>query len=491
MVSTHSGHAFISYVHEDSPAVERIERILEAAGINVWRDTDSLWPGQDWKLKIKEAITKNALVFVACFSDNSITKERTYQREELILAAEELRQRSPDRVWFIPVRLSDCILPSYDVGAGRTFESFHRVDLMGEDWDAGIARLVSAVLAILTPRNENGDSSTTKNFPARMKPLLLDDAKHIELEDTVRAAANQAYEVLVDRGVFPFSSDLFTDSSEGVRWFVGQVNKYWAAISELRDALILGCAWGKEAHNRVWTMAIERIAGTAGQNQGSVVLKNLRRYPTTVLLYAGGISAIHRENYASLKAIAWDARTRTDQARLDLPRVPMVGVGHVWLPFEDYEIGAQAVALQSDGVELSDETIASVVSRQRPPRLTPVSDHLHASLREPARRVIDDDRSFTETFDRLEVVLALLAADASVEARKHGGHVWGAWYGSYIWRSRDMPRGPEHEIRDEFQAHPSQWPPIRAGLFGGQVERAEAAFEEVVDGARDARSRYV
>jgi hypothetical protein len=46
-------HAFISYVREDSQYVDRLQQILEDAGISVWRDTSDLWPGQDWRVMIK------------------------------------------------------------------------------------------------------------------------------------------------------------------------------------------------------------------------------------------------------------------------------------------------------------------------------------------------------------------------------------------------------------------------------------------------------
>ena len=86
------GHAFISYVREDSEHVNRLEAALEAAGIRVWRDTKDLWPGEDWRLKIYSAITGGSLAFLACFSRNSEAKESTHQSEEVLLAIEEMRR---------------------------------------------------------------------------------------------------------------------------------------------------------------------------------------------------------------------------------------------------------------------------------------------------------------------------------------------------------------------------------------------------------------
>jgi hypothetical protein len=147
-----AGHAFLSYVREDSDRVDELQRYLEAAGIPVWRDTANLWPGQDWRKMIRRAITDNALVFITCFSSQSLTKEKSYQNEELALAIDQLRQRQPDDPWLIPVRLDDCQVPDLDIGAGRTLGSIHRADLYGDHYEQQIDRLVRSVQRLLGPR---------------------------------------------------------------------------------------------------------------------------------------------------------------------------------------------------------------------------------------------------------------------------------------------------------------------------------------------------
>ena len=61
-VHSSPGRAFISYVREDSRHVDQLQRTLEAAGVSVWRDTADLWPDEDWRTKIRRAITDDALV---------------------------------------------------------------------------------------------------------------------------------------------------------------------------------------------------------------------------------------------------------------------------------------------------------------------------------------------------------------------------------------------------------------------------------------------
>jgi hypothetical protein len=79
------GHVFISYVREDSAEVERLAGRLAKAGIQVWRDTQDLWPGQDWRRQIRQAIERGSLAFIACFSDHSASRRASYQNEELFL----------------------------------------------------------------------------------------------------------------------------------------------------------------------------------------------------------------------------------------------------------------------------------------------------------------------------------------------------------------------------------------------------------------------
>src|ERR1700761_3863846 len=97
MINQTIHHAFISYVREDAHHVDRLQRLLEKSGVRVWRDTADLWPGEDWRARIRSAITKNALAFLVCFSSASESRTLSGQNEELILAIEQLRLRRPDQ----------------------------------------------------------------------------------------------------------------------------------------------------------------------------------------------------------------------------------------------------------------------------------------------------------------------------------------------------------------------------------------------------------
>lgn len=161
-----AGHAFLCYDRDDSPAVDRLAQTLARAGLPVWRDTADLWPGQDWGAEIRRAITGDALAFLACFSRHGLSKARTYQYEELTLAADQMRQMRPGLPWLIPVRLDDCDLPDLDLGAGRTLTSLHRADLFGEHADQNLTTLIAIVRQILRHPGP-ADSASSPSQPGR------------------------------------------------------------------------------------------------------------------------------------------------------------------------------------------------------------------------------------------------------------------------------------------------------------------------------------
>lgn len=198
-LGTVEGHAFISYVREDSGDADRLQQVLEAAGVRVWRDTSDLWPGEDWREKIRRAITDDALIFIACFSHNSVARKRSFQNEELTLAIEQLRLRRPGEPWLIPVRFDDCDILDLDIGNGRTLTSIQHADVFGDNMDEGTVRLVRAALRILgqhpdkavagdlvrSSRHEAGSDERVKALEAesrRVRAAILESARRESAE---------------------------------------------------------------------------------------------------------------------------------------------------------------------------------------------------------------------------------------------------------------------------------------------------------------------
>lgn len=129
-----SPKVFISYAREDVEVAKKIRDNLQALGIQVWIDSDSLKPGQNWKLEIEKAIHESTY-FLALLSSKSLSK-RGYVQKELREALNVLDEIPFSDIFLIPVRLDNCmpshpkladihmvnLFPSYDEGLGKILE---------------------------------------------------------------------------------------------------------------------------------------------------------------------------------------------------------------------------------------------------------------------------------------------------------------------------------------------------------------------------------
>ncbi len=128
---------FIAHASEDKPFVRKLYKKLKDSGLEPWLDEESLMPGVKWDDKIKEAI-KNARFFLACISTNSIEKSGYIQRE-LRMALNELEQKAPDVIYFIPALIEEVPLPNITVGT-INLRDYQAANISNE---TGLARLIS------------------------------------------------------------------------------------------------------------------------------------------------------------------------------------------------------------------------------------------------------------------------------------------------------------------------------------------------------------
>jgi hypothetical protein len=522
--SSAPGHAFISYVHEDAESVDTLCEVLEAAGITVWRDRDQLWPGDDWKVKIRHAIRQDSLAFIACFSGNSVAKDRTYQNEELLLAVEEYRMRPPGRPWLFPIRFSEMELPEYDLGAGRTLDALQRTDLFGPKREPELTRLAMSILRVvgaaaevpIEPKpdsqpNSFTDDGTSKetgtstsiaqenkvwkeheqpirtSASALVKLLLRDPTKDIELDDYVTELADNARQQCMDTIAFPTSSDAMRSTIASAHLVIERVDNYWEIMAPLAEVLAVGCAWGTtDEQDALWARAMRTIANTTPMASGHTSLIDLRVYPRIMALYAAGLGAVARNKYSALRAVTVDATYR-DRERGRI--VPVVAVCHTAGPFANAPFLASAVAINAEAAPITDEKLEALSRGIGQMRITPTSDDLHARLRKPLQSVVRDDDDYSDLFDRLEVLLGVIAEDATLKEKADGGYLEGGWVGRYIWRDRYGP-STFLRIHEEFRTQGTSWPPLAAGLFGNSEERAENAFASMSETLSSRRRIY-
>lgn len=277
---------------------------------------------------------------------------------------------------------------------------------------------------------------------ATVKRYLADPSTRIRLHDLVHEETERVVSALTD-AAFPAQTN--QQPVEEVRQ---RLAKYEAVTEALRSIFVTGCYWGESSHVSLWTASLQRIANAGEERAGLVYLLELRKYPALVLLYAGGIAAIAGEHYDTLAALLTKAQVVDETNQ----RQPICS--------EVYAIGVVAtdVARQLPGLERHH---------------TPISDHLYGLLREPMREFTPSDEDYQQTFDRFEYLLALVHADIN-RRQYEEDKLWGP-AGRFAWRGRRMMShaGIRKDMQDELESLGKEWPPIKAGLFGGSLDQAK------------------
>jgi hypothetical protein len=282
---------------------------------------------------------------------------------------------------------------------------------------------------------------------------------------------------LIDEAVFPKTSPEVTNDPAGLRWLADQANRYWTLSEPFARMLSLGIVWGESEQDELWVRALSRVVNSRPSEMGTSMqaLTGLQRLPGLVCLYAAGLAAVSRGKYRTLNALCVSVPFRDINSS-----VPLVGAlhpGRIFHPDTIARVMAQEVKL---GRELSADELAAIHSGQNR-MYTPASDFLHDRLRPMLAELIPDDTEYTQCFDRLEVLLALIARDVEEQLHTSQG-TWtdGPWFGSFTWRDRTMIISTPDSLLREYNEAADQWEPLKEGMFGGSTDRLDAALTHVV-----------
>lgn len=477
-------HAFISYVKEDSELVDALEEALSVLGIRVWRDKNDLAPGFPWKDSIRTAIQQNTLAFIPCFSPASEARETTYQREEVILAAEEYRLRHPARPWLFPVRLGEVELPPYELGPNRNLDSLQRTDLFGPRQGVNLARLANSVLSLL---GHATDAAPTRKVvtPAvsrlgRVRELLRDPQGDIELEDLLHGVMTETTQSL--QAVGGVADD--ASGADLVRQAVEAIPAYDAALEEALEIFVLFGLYGRDEHSSALSNAAGAIAAARPERSGKTINLSMNRYPTLLILHAVAIAAVARHNYGALRSVALDAQTWVLNGR-----IPLAGyVSQASVLGSNGWMGTLVRRLDQDPPEVISEDLIEHAHTRRISLLhTPIADHMHQILRPLFARTISNNHDYDEAFLEAEMLLDSIATDLRLRATNYQEPTVSPGQGRYTWDNPYARKSPMLAFAEAARADGNQWPPLVAGLFGGDAERMDKAVALLTENAEHAR----
>ena len=497
-------HVFVSYVREDSDAVDDLCSVLEAAQIPYWRDRSALGPGDAWKARIRLAIGEGSLLFLACFSNNSRVKDKSYMNEELTLAIEEFRRMPPGRTWLIPVRFDGGDLPEWDLGAGRTLDDLNYSNLFGKGYAAEAAKLVTTIHRVMGDKRldtasalaavEQATSAGRTDLLKRLtKEMLLDSSRRIELDDLVSQEVQRVVEVLNDpeRVAGPFAGS----NNELVVRVAREAQELWSLTEPFCASLQIAARWGTADLLAPWANGLKSFLVPTTRAEGGVeALLDLRHLPAMVGIFTACLASAARRNWSGLRALVIEPTVRD---RYQNTPLPLVEATSTYKPFGTTDWVALTLARATiHGKDLT-EALEDYTQNRVNKYYTPAAEWLHHVLRPIFADQVPDEETYDSEFDHAEVMLAALAQDqANIRAAANsnvsrGNRTYAHWFGRSTWRAANSFGNPVKELQQELSTQGSLWGPLQGNLFGADEERAETALEAIgEDFERIARNRW-
>lgn len=266
-----------------------------------------------------------------------------------------------------------------------------------------------------------------------VKEYLSEDKHHIKLDDIVNQQIRQMLTYLGEN--FNVQENFSHED------FLERLKKYEEVSVNLQSVMAAIAYWGDERKEVILRKIISRLAEANESGTGNVAWLNLRWYPLMLMLYSTGISAIATENYGMLATVL---TTKVKNER--------------------HGRNQEIIMLLPPNHEL-DELFKLIPDHVR--MHVPRSEYLYKEI----QPVLDDlffmGKSYEETFDKFEVFYALVYADINFDG---GERAWGP-PGRFVWKRSSYRASAIDDIIIEAEQKQNEWPPLKAGLFGGSYER--------------------
>ena len=301
---------------------------------------------------------------------------------------------------------------------------------------------VTAIEEYAKPHPLSVDVAVTK-----LKRYMAEPRHRIRLADLVDETVE---EVVAATSADAFSATATEADSVSV---TSRVRAYDAACSKLTPISVVAGRWAEAEHWPTWHRALERLGARKPIKGGiySSALRDLQRYPATLLLYALGLGAVEGHRLDFLKSLL------------------AVHIGGT----NEEESAAVEVLQPTDLFEQGQQAMKGLAGMDRRP--APLSDWIHDALRLPAQRILHDNTRFTRVFDELEILIAVAAG----RVQEWLGH-YTAPVCSCYWRGKSYSRIMEF-IRDSVEEEKSESVYVRSQIFGDDWKECHDRLEDLDD----------
>ena len=249
----------------------------------------------------------------------------------------------------------------------------------------------------------------------------------------------------LNRESFPIHEPSATEEE-----FKQRVNKYESVIEILQALLTYGFYWANDTQISYFQKAIEVIGKKRERGGGVAVWSYLQYYPLLLLIYTGGISALAGGKYANLEKLLIKTQINYFHESFSI------------IKLRDQVQIMDGAAGKFVNATLLDKTQAFYV---------PVSEYLFQTLKDDMKDLLPDEELFEYYFNRFEYYFALIQCDLRLNSENSSDRYWGP-LGRYSYKSRIL-----EDIDKEIEQEGDSWCLLRAGFFGGSLDRLKKSKE--------------
>lgn len=225
-----------------------------------------------------------------------------------------------------------------------------------------------------------------------------------------------------------------------------RIKQHEARTEILQSLFITGGYWGNQNTADIFVKSLERLADQKRQTGGYTAWVNIQLYPLLLLIFSAGLAALAAENYSMLFALILKPQNKNAVRGKE----PLI-----------LSVFPSAVIEQDVGRLLPN------MDR----RWTPTSDYLVETLSSPLKEYISEQYDLEDKFDRLEYLIGLSIVDHLLQT---SDYPWGP-IGRFGWNRRRLNNSIVSQIKNELEIEKDNWKPLKAGFFGGSLDRANTA----------------
>lgn len=296
-----------------------------------------------------------------------------------------------------------------------------------------------AVPAVLGTVDPEAEMTTVE----QAKELLSEERHKLKLYDMVTRVTREVLSAT--------SEDHFAVQASWVpEEFFDRLRRYEATTAELLGIQALLGFWGEPWTESVLTLGPRRLLDRLQSVGGLKMWIALRWYPELLLLYNTGIAAVASGKYSNLREAM-------------LVTVPEITRVH----------GEGATLVRAVTAQMKELQDAFKFLPGHEKQYVPRSEYLFKLLQPQLDELLFLGSDYETHFDRFEILYALEHAYQLSE--EYQGRYWGP-VGRFGWKfGRGAHGSPYHMLVAEAEREGASWPPVRAGLFGGSIDR----FKEV------------